>query len=52
MSQMRLRQARQIAQDPQMVSGKSQTQTQASLTPNIYGLNHYSIPVLTYLAQH
>lgn len=52
MSQLRLKQVRQIVQDPQLLSRKSHTQTQVSLPLNIYGLNHYSILALTYLAQH
>lgn len=49
MSQLRLRQIKQLDQDPMLVNGKAETQTQVSLPLNIYGLNHNSILPLTYL---
>lgn len=51
MSQMRLRQIKQLDQDPMLVSGKAETQTQVSLPLNIFGLNHNSILPLTSLTQ-
>lgn len=45
MSQLRLTQIKQLAQDPQLVAGKTQIQSQVSLPLGIY------LPY-TYLAHH
>lgn len=52
MSQLRFRQVKQFAQDPQLVTGKVKTQAQVSLLPNVCGLSHYSTVPPIYLTQH